>query len=662
MSTGQGWSVGVERFIYSGGGVLPSSPATLDLPAGAQHFWGFVKTTGYAGKCCRVQRSSDATETDIGFDGNQVVDTAAILSFVGAGTGYVSKVYDQALAGGVDMVQATQSLMPIIVQVGVLVTNASGIPAMRGATGGRYLLAAGAFTAMAGSDFSINVLAQNNVAQVTPTTNLYSNLVGISTVVGLGTQNATLRFGVRNSASARNADIELATVSSGSNEIAGEVRQIALSTTSILTANCQSAALTGGPGNGSTLYFNRGPGTTVDIAAHSAAALTSATDIRLFSGGGVWTTNSANGADCNITSAYVGLAMTNADRNSLEGQLYDKFAAILLAATAGVPKLSAASEAFDFGSYASDLVVGKKGNVNLQFVPNASGSTFALGAAGNNLPGLRETGIANLKNDYRGSNNFGYDQTTFTAFVIFTANNFLGSSLLPGIFGFGNGTLGAANTGAPSWVIGKDHSYLTCSLQDTSDFPVGNSATYSEMLLGDINCGQAAWVAFSPFGGGGFLGVNVPAHDNNSDHPQFRTARKFFDLNQTTTGVFPVANGVTVMVLLKLKPHPNYNYAEAYNSANNVLWRNKATAVVKAAVIGGLDGFDSIPGSRIAQQFASHVKTNNQATFCHFGDEGGNLGTFDGWLHSAGFFGGKYTTDAEDKALFLNGLNMANLV
>lgn len=645
------------------GGIVPPTIKTIDLPAGAQHFWGLVKRTGYSGNCCRVQRSSDSTEIDIAFDPNGTVDTAAILTFVGAGTGYVSKLYDQAASGAVDQVQATQALMPLIVQAGVLVTNASGIPAMRGCVGGRNLAAVGALPGT--QEYSITVLAQNNVSQITPTTNLYSPLIGFANQTSpTNNKRLSLQFGVFNSITARNAATFL-TSTGASNEIAGTASQIAINTTCIITANYQDTDLAGGSLQGGTLYYNRGPATTVNVAAQFPTGITGALDVRLFAqyiAG--WNTNSSNGADAQLTLAYVGSPMTDKSRNALEGAIYDKFAAILLAATAGVPKLDAHSEAFSFNDYASDTVVGKKGNVNLNFVSNAGGSTFALGSGPNSIPGLRETGTANLKNDYVGSTNFGFDQTTFTAFIIFTGNNFTGAGLLPGLFCFANSTLGAANTGTPSWAIGKDHSYFTSSLQDTSGLPGDNaSSVYSEMLLGDVNCGQAAWFPYSQFCGGGFLGVSVPAHDNNSDHPQFRTARKFLDVNETgDVGPFPVANSVTVMMLVKIKPHPNYDYGQAYNSANNVLWRNKATAVVKAAIVGGLDGFDKVPGSRVAQAAACHVNTNSAATFSHFGDEGGALGTFDGWLHAAAFYGGKYTTDAEDTALFLNGINVQNLL
>lgn len=52
--------------------------------------------TAYAGPCIRVQRASDSTEQDIGFDGSGVVDIAAFNTFVSGTTGKIVKWYDQS--------------------------------------------------------------------------------------------------------------------------------------------------------------------------------------------------------------------------------------------------------------------------------------------------------------------------------------------------------------------------------------------------------------------------------------------------------------------------------------------------------------------------------------------------------------------------------------
>lgn len=65
----------------------------------------------YTGYCLRIRRDSDDTTQDIGFDMNGVVDTSAISTFIGAGTGYVDTWYDQS-GNGNHAVQATLAYQP----------------------------------------------------------------------------------------------------------------------------------------------------------------------------------------------------------------------------------------------------------------------------------------------------------------------------------------------------------------------------------------------------------------------------------------------------------------------------------------------------------------------------------------------------------------------
>lgn len=75
----------------------------------------------YAGSAIRVVRSSDSAESDIGFLGTNL-DTPALLTFVGAGTGYVKTVYDQSGNGRHFTQSGLAAFMPQIVQSGTLVT------------------------------------------------------------------------------------------------------------------------------------------------------------------------------------------------------------------------------------------------------------------------------------------------------------------------------------------------------------------------------------------------------------------------------------------------------------------------------------------------------------------------------------------------------------
>lgn len=71
----------------------------------------------YSGSAIRVRRSSDNTEQDIGFVDN-VLDTASLASFVGAGSGFIRTWYDQS-GNADDLIQTTASSQPRIVNAGV---------------------------------------------------------------------------------------------------------------------------------------------------------------------------------------------------------------------------------------------------------------------------------------------------------------------------------------------------------------------------------------------------------------------------------------------------------------------------------------------------------------------------------------------------------------
>jgi hypothetical protein len=81
----------------------------------------------YAGKCINVRRDSDNTTTDIGFVAG-VLDTASLLTFCGAGNGFVHIWYDQSgNANNLTWPTASATTQPQIVASGV-VKNLNGIP------------------------------------------------------------------------------------------------------------------------------------------------------------------------------------------------------------------------------------------------------------------------------------------------------------------------------------------------------------------------------------------------------------------------------------------------------------------------------------------------------------------------------------------------------
>lgn len=87
----------------------------------------FTPTTAKAivpQKPIRVYRDSDNAETDIGLIGN-TLDTTSLLSFAGAGSAYVVKIYDQTNNGN-NAIQSVAANCPRIVNAGVLEVDSNG--------------------------------------------------------------------------------------------------------------------------------------------------------------------------------------------------------------------------------------------------------------------------------------------------------------------------------------------------------------------------------------------------------------------------------------------------------------------------------------------------------------------------------------------------------
>lgn len=99
-------------------------PTLLSADVGAAPLWAWgtrKMVTGYAGPLVRVRRSSDGVEQDIGQTAGGDLDVAALTTFVGANSGYISNLYNQGTAGvAADMVQATTTKLPRIVNAGTV--------------------------------------------------------------------------------------------------------------------------------------------------------------------------------------------------------------------------------------------------------------------------------------------------------------------------------------------------------------------------------------------------------------------------------------------------------------------------------------------------------------------------------------------------------------
>jgi hypothetical protein len=96
-------------------------PLLLDLFPNAAAAYSLRKLrSAYTGNCIEVRRSSDNALQNIGFV-NNVLDTASLLSFVGAGNGFVRTWYDQSV-NGVNGTQTTFGRQVRIVNSGVMET------------------------------------------------------------------------------------------------------------------------------------------------------------------------------------------------------------------------------------------------------------------------------------------------------------------------------------------------------------------------------------------------------------------------------------------------------------------------------------------------------------------------------------------------------------
>jgi hypothetical protein len=119
--------IGLGFGNFQSGGA--SFTGLLDLYPSAAAAYSVRRLSGvYSGSLMEVRRSSDNALQDIGFDANGDLDTASLLSFVGAGDGFVSTWYDQS--GNANNAQnTTASEQPRIINSGTLeVLN--GIPAL----------------------------------------------------------------------------------------------------------------------------------------------------------------------------------------------------------------------------------------------------------------------------------------------------------------------------------------------------------------------------------------------------------------------------------------------------------------------------------------------------------------------------------------------------
>ncbi len=106
----------------------PAFTGLLDTYSGAAAAYSTRRLYSlYTGAALRVREDSGDTETDIGFDSNGDLDTAAIATHCGTANGYVTKWYGQESSGGtgsgLDAAQATSGSQPQIYDGSAVITE-----------------------------------------------------------------------------------------------------------------------------------------------------------------------------------------------------------------------------------------------------------------------------------------------------------------------------------------------------------------------------------------------------------------------------------------------------------------------------------------------------------------------------------------------------------
>jgi len=100
----------------------------LDTYSGAAAAYSLRQlSSSYSGNAVKVRRSSDNTETDIGFVGGEL-DTASLSSFAGAGDAFVVSWFDQS-SNSNDATQTVTANQPKIVSSGAVIVE-NGKPAL----------------------------------------------------------------------------------------------------------------------------------------------------------------------------------------------------------------------------------------------------------------------------------------------------------------------------------------------------------------------------------------------------------------------------------------------------------------------------------------------------------------------------------------------------
>jgi hypothetical protein len=122
--------------------------------------------TSYAGSAIKVRRSSDNTEQDIGFVDN-LLDTASLLTFCGAGDGFIRTWYDQT-GNARHLQQATNANQPRIVAAGAVEAAINSKPAIQALSASQHFMTGPAISNLISAANYATVMAARPISAPAP--------------------------------------------------------------------------------------------------------------------------------------------------------------------------------------------------------------------------------------------------------------------------------------------------------------------------------------------------------------------------------------------------------------------------------------------------------------------------------------------------------------
>jgi hypothetical protein len=236
--------------------ITPPTPVPLDFltayPGAGAAYSVRKLSSSYGGAAVRVRRSSDNTEQDIGFVGFDL-DTTALTSFVGAGSGFITRWYDQS-GNGRNMTQTTAGLQPSIVSGGTIITRNGNVSIYFNISFNIFLTSAYSFSngpissiqvvnASGNSQSSEFGLIHNNVFEIGRIANVNWGYLNFNLFGGVATLLPTLSGYISSAASIVNNDTYLCYTNWNGNTTPVKYRRNAIAATP--SANSGSSMRTG---------------------------------------------------------------------------------------------------------------------------------------------------------------------------------------------------------------------------------------------------------------------------------------------------------------------------------------------------------------------------------------------------------------------------------